>query len=70
MGCYVVMASSKNDNGSISIKETTVFCPVDYKGKTFILKTDKDLSPSDADFFVKMFSYFSKHYTLNTTTNP
>ena len=70
MGCYVVMASSKNDDGSISIKETTVFCSVDYKGKTFILKTDKDLSPSDADFFVKMFSYFSKHYTLNTTTNP
>lgn len=70
MGCYVVIASSKNDDGRISRKETTVFCPVDYKGKTFILKTDKDLSPSDADFFVKMFSYFSKHYTLNTTANP
>jgi len=69
-GCYVVIASSKNDDGRISHAETTVFCPVDYKGKTFILKTDKDLSPSDADFFVKMFSYFSKHYTLNTTVNP
>lgn len=69
-GCYVVTASSKNDNGSLSRTETTVFCPVDYKGINFLLKTDKDLSPSDADFFVKMFSYFSKHYTLNTTANP
>ncbi|MFD2285686.1 hypothetical protein GJU39_08755 [Pedobacter petrophilus] len=69
-GCYVVTNSSKVNDGYSAHTFTTVFCPVDYKGRNFMLKTDKELTPSNADFFVKMFSHFSKHYTLNTTVNP
>jgi len=66
-GCYVVSNSAKMRDGYTAHTFTTVFCPVVYKGRTFILKTDKELTPSHADFFVKMFSYFSKHYTLKTS---
>ncbi len=66
-GCYVVTNSSKVNAGYSANTFITVLCPVHYKGRTYILKTDKELAPSSTDFFVKMFSYFSKHYTLKTT---
>lgn len=69
-GCYVVSNSTKMRDGYSAHTFTTVFCPVNYKGRTFILKTDKELTPAHADFFVKMFSHFSKYYTLNTNVNP
>lgn len=69
-GCYVVTNTAKMRDGYAAHTFATVFCPVIYKGRTFILKTDYELTPSNADFFVKMFSYFSKHYTLQTTVNP
>ncbi|MGO4878734.1 hypothetical protein ACEN2P_19180 [Pedobacter psychrotolerans] len=69
-GCYVVTSTAKMRDGYAAHTFATVFCPVIYKGRTFILKTDQELTPSNADFFVKMFSYFSKHNTLQITAHP
>ncbi|NTE03539.1 hypothetical protein G6M26_07280 [Agrobacterium tumefaciens] len=57
-GCYVISTTS---TGNFPRSEVDVYCPIDYKGKSFILKTDKEITASDADFFVKMFSHFKSN---------
>lgn len=64
-GCYVIDFSIKNYSGEVFSSGVTVVCPIEYKGKSFFIRTMKDLTEADSDLFVKMFSYFSKNYTLN-----
>ena len=65
-GCYVIDFSAKNYSGQVYSSGVTVVCPIEYKSKSFFIRTMDDLTEADADLFIKMFSYFSKNYTLNT----
>ncbi|TDG37809.1 hypothetical protein EZJ43_01580 [Pedobacter changchengzhani] len=63
-GSYIVNQRYTTEEGKEKVINLTVFHPIDYKNKTYMLKTDTDLGESDVDFFVKMFGYFAKNYTL------
>lgn len=64
--CYIIKTSHKGYDGVFAPGIVQVVCPIDYRNKSFILKTMlDDLQTSDVDLFVKVFNYFSKHHTLD-----
>lgn len=64
--CYIIKTSHKDYDGVFAPGTVEVVCLIDYRNKSFILKTMvDDLQTSDVDLFVKIFNYFSKHHTLD-----
>jgi len=68
-GCYLIDFSSKRYNGEVYKSGVTVICPITYKNKSYFMQTADEIPAEDTDFFVKMFSFFSKNYTLDTKSN-
>ncbi|RBQ10299.1 hypothetical protein [Pedobacter miscanthi] len=64
-GSYLIDFSSKRYSGEIFKSGVTVICPINYKNKSFFIQTADEVPASDTDIYVKMFSYFSKNYTLD-----
>lgn len=64
--CYIIKTSHKGYDGVFAPGTVEVLCPIDYRNKSFLLKTMvDDLQAGDVDLFVKIFNYFSKHHTLD-----
>lgn len=64
--CYIIKTSRKGYDEVFAPGTVDVVCLMDYRNKSFILKTMvEDLQAGDVDLFVKIFSYFSKHHTLD-----
>ncbi|WP_316846122.1 hypothetical protein [Pedobacter psychrodurus] len=68
-GCYLINFSSKKFSGELHKSDITVICPMEYKNISFFIQTADEIPEADTDIFVKMFSYFSKNYTLDTKLN-
>lgn len=68
-GSFLIDFSSKRYSGEIYKSGVTIVCPINYKNKTFFIQTADEVPQSDTDIYVKMFSYFSKNYTLDTKSN-
>ncbi|SDL57357.1 hypothetical protein SAMN05421820_101784 [Pedobacter steynii] len=63
---YIINISRRGYDDVFNPATIEVICPIDYRNKSFVLKTMvDDLQATDVDLFVKIFNYFSKHYTLD-----